>query len=68
MPLRKSLRRQSVDFSVDQPSLPAWSIERKIEGAMGPGVVWNRGQWFLFANRYQEFGTENRTTGHNLVL
>jgi hypothetical protein len=31
-------------------------------------MVWNRGKWFLFANGYQEFGAENRTTGHKLVL
>jgi len=26
------------------------------------------GSWFLYANAYQEFGAENRATGHKLVL
>ncbi len=37
-------------------------------GAIGPGMVWNRGKWFYYANGYQEFGAENRATGHKLVL
>ena len=37
-------------------------------GAIGPGVVWNSGSWFFYANAYQEFGAENRATGHKLVL
>jgi hypothetical protein len=37
-------------------------------GAMGPGIVWNSGSWFFYANAYQEFGAENRATGHKLVL
>jgi hypothetical protein len=37
-------------------------------GAIGPGMVWNRGKWLHFANGYQEFGAENRATGHKLVL
>jgi len=37
-------------------------------GAIGPGMVWNRGKWFLFANGYQEFEAQNRATGHKLVL
>ena len=36
--------------------------------AMGPGMVWNSGGWFFYANAYQEFGAENRATGHKLVL
>jgi len=37
-------------------------------GAIGPGMVWNSGSWFFYANAYQEFGAENRATGHKLVL
>lgn len=37
-------------------------------GAIGPGMVWNRGSWFYYANAYQEFGAENRPTGHKLVM
>ena len=37
-------------------------------GAIGPGMVWNRGKWFFFANGYQEFVAQNRATGHKLVL
>jgi hypothetical protein len=37
-------------------------------GAIGPGTVWNSGSWFFFANAYQEFGAQNRATGHKLVL
>jgi hypothetical protein len=37
-------------------------------GAVGPGMVWNSGSWFFYANAYQEFGAENRATGHKLVL
>jgi hypothetical protein len=37
-------------------------------GSIGPGMVWSRGKWLLFANGYQEFRAENRATGHKLVL
>jgi hypothetical protein len=37
-------------------------------GAIGPGIVWNSRSWFFYANTYQEFGAENRATGHKLVL
>ncbi len=37
-------------------------------GAIGPGMVWNSGSWFFYANAYHEFGAENRATGHKLVL
>jgi hypothetical protein len=36
--------------------------------AIGPGMVWNSGSWFYYVNAYQEFGAENRATGHKLVL
>jgi len=37
-------------------------------GALGPGMVWNTGSWFFYANGYQEFAAQNRATGHKLVL
>jgi hypothetical protein len=37
-------------------------------GAIGPGVVWNKGQWFFYANGYHELGAENRPTGNKLIL
>jgi hypothetical protein len=26
--------------------------------AIGPGMVWNHGEWFLYVNGYHEFGAE----------
>ncbi len=37
-------------------------------GAIGPGIVWNSGSWYFYANGYQEFAALNRATGHKLVL
>jgi hypothetical protein len=37
-------------------------------GAIGPGGVWNHKSWFFYVNGYQEFGAQNRATGHKLVL
>jgi hypothetical protein len=37
-------------------------------GAIGPGMLWNSRSWFFYTNAYQEFGAENRATGHKLVL
>ncbi|WP_263353275.1 SphA family protein [Acidicapsa acidisoli] len=37
-------------------------------GAVGPGMVWNVGHWYYYANFYQEIGAENRPTGPKLVL
>jgi hypothetical protein len=36
--------------------------------AIEPGMVWNSGSWFFYANGYQEFGAQNRATGHKLAL
>jgi hypothetical protein len=37
-------------------------------GSIGPGVVWDRGQYLLYANGYHEFGALNRPEGNKLVL
>jgi hypothetical protein len=37
-------------------------------GAIGPGMVWNSGKWFFYANGYHELGAENRPEGNKLVL
>jgi hypothetical protein len=36
--------------------------------AIGPGMVWNSGKWFFYANGYHEFGVKNRPEGDKLVL
>ncbi|WP_158823983.1 transporter [Granulicella sp. S156] len=36
--------------------------------AIGPGMVWNSGKWFFYANGYHEFGVKNRPEGNKLVL
>jgi hypothetical protein len=37
-------------------------------GAIGPGIVWNSGHWYFYANFYQEVGAENRATGQKVVI
>ena len=37
-------------------------------GAIGPGMVWNSGKWFFYANAYHELGVKNRPEGDKLVL
>jgi hypothetical protein len=37
-------------------------------GAIGPGLVWNSGKWFFYANGYHELGVANRPKGDKLVL
>ena len=37
-------------------------------GAVGPGMVWNSGKWFFYANSYHELGVKNRPEGDKLVL
>lgn len=37
-------------------------------GAIGPGIVWDRGQYLLYANGYYEMGALNRPEGNKLVL
>ena len=37
-------------------------------GSIGPGVMWDRGQYLLYANGYHELGALNRPEGNKLVL
>ncbi len=37
-------------------------------GSIGPGIVWDRGQYLLYANGYHELGALNRPEGNKLVL
>ena len=37
-------------------------------GAIGPGIVWDRGQYLLYVNGYHEVGALNRPQGNKLVL
>ncbi len=37
-------------------------------GAIGPGIVWDLGQYLLYANGYHEVGALNRLEGNKLVL
>jgi hypothetical protein len=55
---------------VTAPQLNGAAIANSPEqvGAIGPGAVWNRGNVFLYANAYHEFGSENRTRGDRLVF
>jgi hypothetical protein len=41
---------------------------REQVGAIGPGAVWDLGQFMLFANAYHELGVVNRPKGEKLVL
>src|SRR3984885_13163151 len=36
--------------------------------AIGPGLIWNTGKWFLYANGYHEFGVRNRPEGDKVVF
>jgi hypothetical protein len=37
-------------------------------GAIGPGMVWNSGKWFFYANGYHELGARNRSEGDKIVF
>ena len=37
-------------------------------GAIGPGLVWDRGQYLFYINGYHEVGALNRPEGNKLVL
>lgn len=37
-------------------------------GSIGPGAVWDRGQYLIYVNGYHEMGARNRPEGNKLVL
>ena len=55
---------------VSAPAINGVTIRDSPEqvGAIGPGVMWNRGRCVLYANAYHEIGAENRPQGNSLVL
>jgi hypothetical protein len=55
---------------VSAPAINGVRLQNSAEqvGAIGPGVMWNRGRFVLYANAYHEFGAENRPQGNTLVL
>jgi hypothetical protein len=57
--------RQVTDGRVNGVPLPN-SPEQV--GAIGPGLVWNSGKWFFYANSYHEFGARNRPEGDKIVF
>jgi hypothetical protein len=57
--------RQITDGRVNGASLPN-SPEQV--GAIGPGLVWNSGKWFFYANGYHELGAKNRPEGDKIVF
>jgi hypothetical protein len=57
--------RQITDGRVND--LPLRNSPEQV-GAIGPGMVWNSGKWFFYANAYHEFGVKNRPEGNKLVL
>ena len=59
------LLSQLGDGRINGRSVPA-SPERVI--ALGPGMVWAKQRWLLFANEYNEFGARDRATGQKFVL
>src|SRR5271168_1562175 len=57
--------RQITDGRVNGVSLP--NSPEQI-GAIGPGLVWNAGKWFFYANSYHEFAARNRPEGDKIVF
>jgi hypothetical protein len=55
---------------ISDPKINGMNISSSPEqvGAIGPGMVWNHGEWSLYVNGYHEFGAENRPTGNKVVL
>ena len=57
--------RQITDGRID--GIPLGNSPEQV-AAIGPGMVWNSGKWFFYANGYHEFGVKNRPEGNKLVL
>src|SRR5579862_6603714 len=54
---------------ISDPKIDGKNIPNSLEQirAIGAGMVWQHGQWFLYVNGYHEFGAENRPTGSKVV-
>ena len=57
--------RQITDGRVD--GVPLRNSPEQV-AAIGPGMVWNSGKWFFYANAYHELGVKKRPEGDKLVL
>ena len=55
---------------VTAPRVNGQSVANSPEqvGAIGPGAVWAKKRFLLYANAYHEFGVENRPEGNKIVL
>jgi hypothetical protein len=55
---------------VTAPRVNGQSVANSPEqvGAIGPGAVWAKKRFLLYANAYHEFGAENRPEGNKIVL
>ena len=55
---------------VTAPQINGVSVSASPEqvGSVGPGVMWDRGQFLLYVNGYHEVGALNRPEGNKLVL
>lgn len=59
------LLKQTTDPHIDGRAI---SFSPEQVGSIGPGIVWDRGSYLLYANAYHEFGVLNRPEGNKLVL
>jgi hypothetical protein len=55
---------------VTAPQINGLSVANSPEqvGGIGPGAVWARKRWLLYANAYHELGAENRPEGNKIVF
>jgi hypothetical protein len=55
---------------VSDPKIDGISVSGSSEevGASGAGMLWNKSEWFFYANGYHEVGAKNRPTGNKVVL
>jgi hypothetical protein len=68
--LRREGLKQAGAFIISGP-LRTGALPRILQeqvGAIGPGMVWNLKEWFLYVNGYHEVGAENRAGGNKVVL
>lgn len=55
---------------ITDPKVNGVSVNASPEqvGSIGPGLVWDRGQYLFYVNGYHELGALNRPEGNKLVL